>query len=162
MEPNIIELSEKLFVGIRIQTSLAANETLALWQRFKPLVKAIPHRANPDFYSVEIYDKTLDFITHFSPTTRFEKWAAVEVTQVENIPEKMESLVIPGGLYAVFVHHGPAHTYPQTARNFFGSWLPDSAYQLDDRPHFEVMTPQYQPNDPNAQEAIWVPVKTRL
>jgi len=158
--PDIIQLSERKLVGMRIQTSLAANQTFALWRQFKPRVNTIQHRANSNFYSIERYDADIDF-KHFSPTTLFEKWAAVEVTQFENIPEEMEPLLIPNGTYAVFIHHGPAHTYPQTAQYIFGTWLPHSNYELDHRPHLEIMTPEYLPNDVNAEEEIWIPVRMK-
>ncbi|MDX2280846.1 MAG: GyrI-like domain-containing protein [Saprospiraceae bacterium] len=156
--PKIIELPEKQCIGIRIRTSLSENQTVRLWQQFKPRVRDIPHRANPNFYSIENFDTVVDF-KRFSPTTLFEKWAAVEVSQMEQIPEGMEALRLPSGMYAVFIHHGPAHTYPETAQYIFGTWLPHSAYQLDDRPHFEIMTPQYLPHDPHAEEEIWIPIK---
>lgn len=157
-EPKIIELTEKTLVGMRIRTSLSEDQTIALWRQFKPRVQDIQQRANPNFYSVEIFDTLIDF-KNFSPTTLFEKWAAVEVSQIESIPKGMEALILPGGTYAVFIHHGPAHTYPQTAQYIFGTWLPNSDYELDQRPHFEIMTSQYLPHDPNAEEEIWIPVR---
>ncbi|MFN7116228.1 MAG: GyrI-like domain-containing protein [Saprospiraceae bacterium] len=160
MQANLTEMPQRLFVGMRIQTTLAAQQTLALWQRFKPRVKEISHRADANFYSLQLYDAALSF-TEFSSHTAFEKWAAVEVTQVVNLPEGMELLTVPAGTYAVFVHHEPAHTFPQTSQYIFGTWLPQSAYELDQRPHFEVMTPQYQPQDEQAQEEIWVPVRLK-
>jgi AraC family transcriptional regulator len=40
-------------------------------------------------------------------------------------------------------------------------WLPNSAYALDDRPHFEALGEQYKNNDPNSEEEIWIPIKPK-
>jgi AraC family transcriptional regulator len=40
------------------------------------------------------------------------------------IPEGMETLVLPAGLYAVFIHKGPASTGPATYQYIFETWLP--------------------------------------
>lgn len=71
----------------------------------------------------------------------------------------METLTLTGGKYAVFIHKGTPAEFPLTAAYIYRSWLPDSGYELEEREHFEVMGPKYLPNDPNAEEEIWFPVK---
>lgn len=44
-------------------------------------------------------------------------------------------------------------------RYIFGTWLPASGYVLDDRPHFEVLGPGYRPDDPEAEEDIFIPIR---
>ncbi|WP_339791455.1 GyrI-like domain-containing protein [uncultured Imperialibacter sp.] len=44
----------------------------------------------------------------------------------------------------------------------FGTWLPASAYDLDDRPHFEVLGDNYKNNDPTSEEEIWIPIRPRM
>ena len=43
----------------------------------------------------------------------------------------------------------------------FRTWLPSSSYQLDDRPHFEVLGAKYKNNDPESEEEIWIPIKPK-
>ncbi len=38
----------------------------------------------------------------------FDKWAAVEVSGFDNVPDGMDTLAAPAGLYAVFQFEGPA------------------------------------------------------
>ncbi|MBL7795764.1 MAG: effector binding domain-containing protein [Saprospiraceae bacterium] len=57
----------------------------------------------------------------FSHMTFFEKWAAVEVADFGHTPPGMSPLDVPGGLYAVFVHHGPASEFRHTYQNIFGT-----------------------------------------
>jgi AraC family transcriptional regulator len=39
--------------------------------------------------------------------------------------------------------------------------LPNSAYALDDRAHFEVLGEKYKNNDPSSEEEIWIPIKVK-
>jgi AraC family transcriptional regulator len=160
MEPRIITIPEKKLVGKRIWMSLSANQTTELWQSFMPRRKEIRNKLNAELISIEVYDQSLDF-KDFNPTTEFEKWAAVEVSAFEEIPEKMEILTLTGGLYAVFLYKGAASDFASTFRYIFGTWLPKSKYSLDNRPHFEVMGEKYKGNDPTSEEEIWIPIKPK-
>ena len=77
------------------------------------------------------------------------------------LPHEMETLVIPRGLYAVFIHKGPASEGEKTYRNIFETWLPGSSYDIDSRPHFAVMGEKYKKDDPDSEEEIWIPVKNK-
>lgn len=41
------------------------------------------------------------------------------------------------------------------------TWLPASDYNLDNRPHFEVLGEKYKNNDPTSEEEIWIPIKLK-
>jgi AraC family transcriptional regulator len=47
----------------------------------------------------------------------------------------------------------------QLSTIFFSTWLPDSEYRLDVRPHFEVLGEKYKNDDPESEEEIWIPIK---
>jgi len=159
MEVKIIELQSKRLIGKRIITTMAEDQTTLLWKSFKTLLKPIPSKKENGFYSVQKFDTDSSF-DQFTPFTKFEKWAAVEVEEnVGIIPLGLEPLLLNGGKYAVFNHKGKASDFQKTLQYIFGQWLPQSNYKLDHRPHFEVMAPDYDPNDPNAEEEVWIPVK---
>jgi AraC family transcriptional regulator len=159
--PVLKKLDQTVLVGLNIQTSLSENKTRELWQAFGPKQREIQKRVNPEEkWSVEIYEPGFKMM-NFTPQSRFEKWAAVEVTDSEDIPEGMDSLVIPEGKYAVFTYKGLHKDFPDFARYIFGEWLPSSGYQLDDRPHFEIMDKRYHgPMDPESEEEIWIPISS--
>ena len=157
MEPRIETLTEKKLVGMHTTMSMADNQTRQLWQRFMPRRNEIANRIGSEFYSMQLFD--FSSFANFTPNTHFEKWAAVEVANFENIPAEMASFTLPGGLYVVFFHKGAAATAPQTFQYIFGVWLPNSKYLLDDRPHFEVLGEKYQNDHPDSEEEIWIPVK---
>jgi AraC family transcriptional regulator len=158
MQPRIETLKEKKLAGKRLRMSFTRNQTFQLWRSFMPERKKIRNMAGPDLYSVEVYDNPL-FFSNFSPAAEFEKWAAAEVTSFDDIPEGMEPLTLPQGLYAVFTHVGPASEGHKTYEQIFGSWLPASGYVVDDRPHFALMGDKYLHEDPASEEEIWIPVK---
>jgi len=155
MEPGIKILEPKKLIGIRMEMSLADNRTAILWKQFMPRRSEIKNRATGDFISMQNYGDNWNF----SPDALFEKWAAVEVTSFEEVPPDMETYLLKGGKYAVFIHNGNASEAPETMRYIFGEWLPKSNYVPDNREHFEILPEGYNPLDPEAEEEIWVPVK---
>ncbi|WP_375558988.1 GyrI-like domain-containing protein [Bernardetia sp. OM2101] len=158
MKPQIISLPQKKLMGQSIKMSLSNDKTMELWQRFMPQKKTIQNSIGTDLYSIQIYDDALDF-KDFNPTTEFIKCAMIEVTDFENIPQNMESKVLEGGLYAIFLYKGLPKDFPKMAHYIFGVWLPNSDYQLDQREHFEVLGEKYNPTNENSEEEIWIPIK---
>jgi AraC family transcriptional regulator len=160
MEPRIESLAEKKLIGKRMKMTLSNNKTGELWKSFMQRRKEIKNNLTTDFYSMQVYDQSFDF-QKFDPYIPFEKWAAVEVSNFDGIPHEMESLIVPGGLYAVFIHKGAAGTAPKTFKYIFGTWLPNSEYLLDNRPHFEILGEKYKNEEPDSEEEVWIPIKPR-
>ena len=71
-----------------------------------------------------------------------KKWATVEVMDFDAFPSGMESFTLKGGLYAVFDYKGSS-TDSSIFQYIFQEWLPSSDYELDHRPHFEVLGKKY-------------------
>ena len=158
MFDRIVSLEKKLLCGLHLDMSLAANRTHELWSSFMPLRKKVSNAVSTDLYSMQLYEKNLDFKT-MKPTTTFTKWAAVEVRNHSKIPEELKPYVLNQGLYAVFVHEGLPQEFPKTFSYIFDQWLPKSIYGLDDREHFELLPETYRPDDPLAKEEVWIPIK---
>ena len=158
MQPRIELLSEKKLVGKSLIMSLMNDKTAELWKSFMPERKMIKNKVGSDFISMQVYDKSLDF-KDFNPQTEFTKCAMVETSNFNDIPKEMETRILEGGLYAVFVHKGTVKDFPRTAHYIFNEWLPNSKYELDQRPHFELLGEKYIPNDKNSEEEVWIPIK---
>lgn len=157
MEPRIETLTEKKLVGKRMKMSFADNRTGELWRQFMPKRKEIRNNTGSELYSVEVYSNA-QFFNEFDPQAEFDKWAAVEVSDFDSVPDEMETLIFPGGLYAVFLHKGTAAEAVRIYRHIYGNWLPNSDFLLDGRPHFAVMGEKYKNDDPNSEEEIWIPI----
>ncbi|MBK9105085.1 MAG: GyrI-like domain-containing protein [Saprospiraceae bacterium] len=156
-EPTLELLPEKILIGRKTRMSFVENRTRELWQSFMPRRREIANVVNTILYSVEQYDS--HFFDAFNPAAEFTKWAVVEVSGADHVPDGMEVLVVPSGQYAVFIHKGPASKGAETYEYIFRTWLPASAYALDDRPHFALMGDKYKHDDPDSEEEIWIPVK---
>ena len=160
MEPRIITTSHKKLVGRKLRMSISANRTVELWQFLMPRRKDIRNTSNSNLFSVQVFDQDLDF-KDFIPETEFEKWAAIEVSEYWEVPEGMETLDIPGGLYAVFDYKGVATNFAPMFHYIFATWIPASEYEVDKRPHFDLLGEKYKGNDPTSEEEIWVPLKPK-
>ncbi|HSD06603.1 GyrI-like domain-containing protein [Flavobacterium sp.] len=158
MIPKIVVSSEKKLVGKRLLMSFADYKVSELWKNFMPRRKEITNNLSNDLIAMTIY-KPAHFL-NFSPTNEFEKWAAVEVSNFDNIPPEMEAFTLKSGLYAVFNYKG-LNTDDSIYRYIFGEWIPNSNYELDNRPHFEILGDKYKNNDPNSEEEIWIPIQQK-
>jgi len=156
MKHTLVNMDEKLLIGVSTEMSMVENTTAALWKSFRTANPEISNRSSTDFISLQQYPK--DYFETFSPTKKFKKWAGVFVAEVNEMPKGLALLVIPSGLYAVFKHKG--HD-PSIFQYIYGEWIPNSKYTLDERPHFEVLGVNYKNNDPNSEEDIWIPIKTK-
>ncbi|HKI45318.1 MAG TPA: GyrI-like domain-containing protein [Balneolales bacterium] len=86
--PRIEILPGKKFIGKRMTMSFTGNRTHDLWRSFMPRRKDIRNAVDTQLYSIEIYPPS--FFTPF-----------------DTVPDDMETLESPEGLYAVFLHRGP-------------------------------------------------------
>lgn len=157
MNPRIEILPEKKLIGKRLQMSLADNKTHELWRSFMPKRNEIQNPISTDLFAIQVYEP--GYFEAFNPNTVFEKWATLEVADFKNVPDKMETFILSGGHYAVFEHKGHGI---EIFNYIFQNWIPNSEYNLDHRPHFEILGAKYNQNDPiNSEEEIWIPIRKR-
>jgi AraC family transcriptional regulator len=161
MHPEIRMLSEKKLIGKNIRMTLAENKTVELWKRFMPRRKEIKNNLNADLISMQVYDSSFE-MKDFNQHTTIDKWAAIEVSDFNFIPEGMNTFTIPAGHYAVFLHRGPASAGVKTFQYIFTTWLPDSGYELDSRPHFEILGDRYKNEDPESEEEVFIPIRRKF
>ncbi|WP_108960257.1 GyrI-like domain-containing protein [Leptospira ellinghausenii] len=76
-------------------------------------------------------------------------------------PSETEGFTLMSGMYVEFLYKG----LPSEAGPFFHSifmdWLPNSNFELDNRPHFEVMGEKYKNDDPDSEELVYIPIVSR-
>jgi AraC family transcriptional regulator len=154
--PSIKTLPPKKLIGQKLVMSISDNKTGQLWGGFAPRIKEIKNRVGNVKFSLQVYPN--DHFRIFDPNKSFEKWALVEVSDFKNIPPEMESFKLEGGRYAVFGNKGSSADN-SVFQYIFEEWLPNAGYQLDERPHFEVLGEKYKNNDPESEEEIWIPIR---
>jgi AraC family transcriptional regulator len=160
MLPRIVMLGPKRLAGNALKMSFAGDRTIELFKGFMPRRNEIGSRVSRDIFCVSIYDEKTD-PSNFNPASIFEKWAAVEVENFDDIPEEMDRLELPGGLYALFDHKGGPAAAPRTFGFIFGTWLPGCDYSVDKRPHFEILGEKYGDGGADSEEEIWLPIKPK-
>jgi AraC family transcriptional regulator len=159
IKPRIEILKEKKLIGTRFTMSLVNNKTGELWKNFIPKRNEIVNNVSNELISMQRYDA--NYFSEFNPAKEFEKWATIEVFDYHKVPEEMETFTLIGGLYAVFDYKGSS-TDSSIFQYIFGTWLPNSDYLLDNRPHFEVLGEKYKNADPNSEEEIWIPIRQKI
>lgn len=158
MTPRIETLQDKKLIGTSVTMSLINNKTGEIWKQFMPAKREINNNLTDDLISMAIYPAS--HFVNFNPANEFEKWAAIEVSDFESVPEGLKAFTLKGGLYAVFDYKGLS-TDSSVFQYIFGTWLPNSEYILDNRPHFEILGNKYKNNHPESEEEIWIPVKPK-
>lgn len=155
MNPQIRTFPETKCVGKKLTFSYADYRAFELWSSFMPRRNEIQNKLSSNLFNVQINPENFSF----GPHELFDKWAVAPVTDFNFVPNDFESLVIEEGLYAVFLYKGDVSTVAQFFNQIYTVWLPNSGYQLDNRPQFELLGEKYKNNDPNSEEEIWIPIK---
>lgn len=157
-EHKIVDAPERKLVGQKIRMSLVNNRTPELWRSFMPRKMEIKNAIGKVLFSVQVNERLPDF-KNFDPSVSFDKWAAVEVISLEQIPADMDSLILPAGRYAVFHYKGASSQGEKIFRYIYTEWLPASGFALDLRPQFEILGEKYKNDHPDSEEEIWIPIK---
>jgi AraC family transcriptional regulator len=159
MIPRIETLNEKKLVGKKLKMNFVNYNIGELWGSFMPRRNEITNSVSNDLISMVIYNP--NHFENFNPANEFERWAAVEVRNFDIIPNEMETYILSNGLYAVFQYKGLSYESAAFYQYIYSVWIPNSEYELDDRPHFEVLGEKYKNNDPSSEEEVWIPLKAR-
>lgn len=154
---RIEQIEPKKLIGFSTETSLADDKTFSIWNKLMPRLKETKNLVSADLFSLQIYD--FKSFKNFTPNTIFKKYALVEVKNYDFIPDGFEKFNVQEGNYAVFLHKGTSAEFYKTNQYIFGEWLPNSVYQLDDRPHFAIMGDKYFGHEnPESEEEVWIPI----
>jgi len=157
LEPLICTVSAKTLVGDMLEMSFDNIQTPILWRNFMPRRNQVLNAVSSDLYSVQVLKK----FEVPNPQSEFEKWACVEVTEVADIPQNMKVLTIPEGLYAVFHYKGLDTEGYKVFQWIFNQWLPNTIYEFDNRPQFEILSEKYKRNSVDSEEDIYIPIKLK-
>ncbi|MEP2773263.1 MAG: GyrI-like domain-containing protein [Fulvivirga sp.] len=156
LQPEIKTLAPKTLVGICRDMSMTKDETGLLWRNFMPQFKPLNGDQQHDLFSLQDYPE--NYFTSFAPDNTFTKWAAVELTNNIKIPPDFKQLDFTGGLYAMF-HYKGLSSDKRIFQYIYTQWLPNSEYEIDNRPHYELLGEKYKNNDPTSEELIFIPIK---
>jgi AraC family transcriptional regulator len=157
MNPTLKIFPITKFIGKNLSFTYADYRAFELWSNFMPRRKEIQNAIGLELYTIQINPDNFDF----NPNTSFVKWAAVQVSTFDFVPDAMETLEIEEGLYAVFNYKGDQNNVAVFFNSIYNEWLPSSDYQLDTRPQFEILGEKYKNNSTESQEEIWIPIRKK-
>jgi AraC family transcriptional regulator len=149
MEPKIVTKPAFTVVGMKYLGKNETNEIPQLWEKFMPREGEIKQRANPFGYGVmdNFDEKTGDF----------DYLAGIEVKDISDIPEGMESWQVPEQTYAVFGCN--LKNIKQAFKQIYHQWLPKSGYQRAQGPEFEFYDDSFKPIEGKLDLYIYIPVE---
>lgn len=159
MEYKIVKTNKILIVGLSATANfLNTNQiTGQLARQFMSRVGEVKHRK--DNFKLSLHKYSNFNISEFNPNQTFKKWIGVEVDNLQSVPEQMETLTIDAGKYLVINFEGTITAFVNFWQDIHFNWLPNSEFEIDNRPHFERLGPDYNPNQAINKEEIWIPIK---
>ncbi|MDI3357698.1 GyrI-like domain-containing protein [Pseudomonas sp. UYIF39] len=122
----------------------------ALWEKFIPEIGKIPGQKNEVTYGI---------CCNPDGKGGFEYIAGVEISKLDDLPEKYRWVEVQPQHYAVFEHKGSLDQLPQTFQYIWKTWLPQSGYQAADAPEFERYSEDFNPKLNTGVLEIWLPLK---
>ena len=130
-------------------------DTDTLWSAFRGQVGEIKNRVGCNSFGIyEEYQEEGDSVG-------FSYICAVEVSDLNSVPEGMTARVIPESMYAVFKHDGDASSLPKTLKYIWASWLPKSNYDYVEKPDFELYTPTRKNDLSEKALFLYIPVSEK-
>lgn len=155
MEPQIISQPAMKLVGITNQYNDTDLNLPLMWSGFRPYKNKIKNRINDEAFG--IYDS----YEEDGNDVNFSYACCVVVESFDDVPEGMTTRDLPKQLYAKFVHNGSISNLDKTLKYIWGSWLPKSNFEYEEKPSFELYPPGYNVLDPNSKMALHIPIRQK-
>lgn len=155
MQPEIITRPPVKLVGIAKQYDNADLSLPKLWSAFRPYRDQIQNRVSDESFGIyEAYQEHGDEVS-------FSYICCSAVDNFEQVPEGMVTRELSEQLYARFIHKGSISDLDKTLKYIWGSWLPKSDYEYEEKPDFELYPPGYNVMDPDCEMALHIPVREK-
>lgn len=154
--PEIIELPEKLLVGISffISEDSEINDLSKEWNRFINEAATIKHKSVPEkYYQVQYWSEVQELGGMYFFT-------GTEVIKIEDLNPLFVVKTIPKGRYLRFIHKGYSNKVGYTYRYIYTQYLPDTDHKLTKPFNFEYYGPKHLgPFNENSESEIYIPIE---
>lgn len=155
MDAQILTWQAFQIIGMRYFGENKNKEITQLWDVFLPRRESINNRINPAISYGICYP-----VEGKNNEAAFEYIAAVEVSDLQDLPADMVGKTIPAQKYAVFTHKGSLDKIPETYQAIYAVWQPKSGYELIKAPDFEYYDERFNPDHPEISELdIYIPIR---
>ena len=156
MEPTFKDTDEIKVIGVMANFNEDTKHGIPeLWAAFGPRMGEVKARLEGCTYGVcfpaALGDDSFDYM------------AAVPVSNFDEVPDGMTARTIPPHRYAVFTHKMGSDTIhndlQKTVQYIWGTWLPNSGYEHDRVPDFELYDERMNPETGEGEFDLYIPVK---
>lgn len=158
MDIQLIEMEEMCFVGFKGNTKSGFFIISRLWKKLYKEKNNINNRICSDFLiGINDYSNTYNFeVGH----PAFDYYAAVEVTQSEEVSSKLNVITIPAGKYAVFTYQGKSKDTIQPVLDYiYKEWFPQSSCQLNENVKIDFVRYGEKINEKGQNQIeVWIPI----
>lgn len=153
MDISIKRLPALKLAGLRYQGKNEHNEIANTWTVFNQRLQEIKNNTGEAAYGV-------CFIPEGLAEGEFAYLCALPVSEITDIPQGMESLVLDPMQAAVFEHRGSYETLARTYTNIYQKWLPEAGLNpLIKGLDMEVYTEAFKDFAPDSIMYIHVPIQ---
>ena len=149
MEGKIVSIKGFKAVGISYFGNNTNGEIPSLWQVFNNRFRDIKQKSR-SMLCYGICDGEMD------SEGRFNYIACAEVDSFEDVPEGMETKVVPEGKYLVYTYHGAIKDLGEFYNDMFTKFIPSSGHEIDYRPQLELYDNRFMNN---GEFDIYIPIK---
>ena len=149
MEGKTLKIKEFKAVGIAYFGNNRNGEIPNLWEAFNKRYRDINQKSK-SMLCYGICDGEPDLECNFHYT------ACAEVDSFQDVPEDMETKVVPEGKYIVYTYSGPLKELGEFYNNIFAKFIPASGHEIDFRPQIELYDERFMSN---GEFDIYIPIK---
>lgn len=160
MEPRFEEKREFCVIGLGGQIERGKTEDIGkkLWPEFSRRFGEIKNKIGKDQNGYVTYGVCQEVWIDGCIQDYFNYFAAVEVEPGTPVPGGMEFIKIEKQKYAVFTHRTGLKNLEHTNQYIWGTWLPQSGYELSPASDLEVYPSNFSPPEHEVPFDIWVPI----
>lgn len=158
MKVDIKNYEGATLYGKSLHMNRLQDKTADLWKSVMPAMMQQKLK-NSALVSLQIFPP--NYFSQYSPANFYTKWALCAIATETAQSLGYQSFQVPPGLYAMFIYKGLPGAAAPFFKSIFQEWLPNSVYQLDQRPHFEVLGAAYDKDSTESEEEVWIPIKLK-
>jgi AraC family transcriptional regulator len=129
-----------------------------LWPRLIKRFEEIPNKLGRDGEFYVTYGVCKEIWKDNQIQDHFNYYAGVEVEKGSALVHDMDLIYIPEQRYAVFTHRGSIKDLSLTNQYIWGTWLPQSGFELAPASDLEIYPTAFRPDDHDSEMELWIPL----
>ena len=162
MKPRFEEKKELFIIGVGKVFERDNTKEIGdlLWPRLIQRFDEIPQKLGKNGESFVTYGICKEIWVNEQIQDQFNYYAGVEVKSGTPIPIGMELIHVPQQTYAIFTHRGGLKDLSLTNQYIWGTWLPQSGYEIEPAMDLEVYPADFKSPNQEVPFEIWIPIKS--